>query len=418
MQSKYDIIYKSFSVLFDIFTKQHGMKPRIKGDGMKAIRWLKSIDISKIPYIEQIRSLSEFFSSVIIILMHIYSCYMLTQYTEESAVTLLNVQLVCTVLLFVLQIPYIRRIWLWILLPINLILVFRILSHAPMQDFAKLYFVLILIVMLFRQIVIPRIVYQTVHLIVALFLTYILGIAKAIPHLGTYYQIFNHAVNENTIGILGLACMMHWMCFFEMLQVKTGYRLLGQMAGMILGLYYILHSGCRSALVAVVVFLLLYAVVWKPLSPRVYQVFSLLILAAMALFPIMYIRLSQQIDNIMIFGSGLLSGRESLWQPALEQIRDNPLWGAGMSEASSMHHILVELALRFGIIAAITFVMLCGQKEKRAAAYRSSRIAQISFLACMFVAFFESFFTDRYLSFFFLSFLLSAVEKKTVGDGS
>ena len=83
-----------------------------------------------------------------------------------------------------------------------------------------------------------------------------------------------------------------------------------------------------------------------------------------------------------------------------------------------MHHLLVELAYRLGIVAAISFVALCGCREKRRGEYRTSRIAQISFLACLLIAFLESFFTDRYLSFFFLSFLLSAVETETTGNGS
>ena len=365
-----------------------------------------------------IRAAANVASYVIILLMHLHACRLLAQYGEESSTLLPQTQLTLVCVLLVLQLPRVRKFPLLILLPANLWIVSHILREAPMQDIAKLYFLLILVLMTYRYVVIPRGVFLSIHLITALFLTYALALAQPVPHLGPYYMVLDHPINVNTIGILGLACMMHWVSFFEMLRIKTEYRLLGQVLGIILGLYYVLHSDCRSALAAAAVFLVLYLVIRKPMTPRVYQLLSLLVLSAMAIFPFAYIRLAKRFGDLTILGSDIFSGRQQLWETALERIRESPLLGAGMSATSSMHHILVELALRFGVVAAITFFVLCVQKEKRHGAHRFSRTAQIAFLACMTVAFFESFFTDRYLNLFFLSFLLSAVRDKKTGDGS
>jgi hypothetical protein len=285
-----------------------------------------------------------------------------------------------------------------------------IARQVPMGDFVKLYVVLILAIILFRQMVLPRGFFLAIHLISALFLTYFLGIVERMVDDISYYHAFQHAYNENTIGILAVACMMHWGCFFGMLRIKAGYRMLGQLLGMLLGWYYVLHSGCRSALLAAALYTLMYFVFFKPLHVRLYQIVMSVALIVMGAFPMAYLRWASRIENIQVLGSALFSGREDLLTQVFENVKPSLWMGAGLSIQSSMHHVLIELLLRFGIVAVISFCLLLCLKDKRDGEYDTARLAQISFLACLAIACFESLFTDRYLNMFFLSFLLTAVK--------
>ena len=259
---------------------------RGKEEDMKRFCWMRYWNSFEMIFVRRIiRAITNALSYAVIILLHLYACRLLTKYGEEASMLLPRTQMILAGVLLFLQLPRIRKFPLLILLPANLWIVLHILRDAPMQDIAKLYFLLILVLMAYRQVVIPRGVFLCIHLITALFLTYVLALAQPVPQMGPYYMVMDHPINVNTIGILGLACMMHWACFFEMLRIPKGCRLLGQLLGIILGMYYIIHSDCRSALAAAAAFLLLYLVIRKPMTPRVYQFFSLLVLSAMAIFP-------------------------------------------------------------------------------------------------------------------------------------
>lgn len=353
---------------------------------------------------------ADILSVAALFLIYVCQCWALTEYTAPFASRLLNVQLIALIVLFVLQLRRLKRIGIWLVILANAIAVPIIVHHAPMGEFVKLYIALMLMLILFRQMVLPRRAFLALHLMNALFLSYFLAMAEKMVAYENYYVVFMRGYNENTVGILGVACMMHWACFFGMLRIKKGYRLLGQLLGMILGFYYVNHSGCRSALLAVILFVLLYLVCFKPLPSRWLQAVMAAALVILAGFPLLYIRWSHQISYFKLFGQNAFSGREELWESALYAVLEHPFMGAGLSTQSSMHHILVELVLRFGIVAVLSFFVLLLLRDKRGEGCRLSRIAQISFLACMAIACFESFFTDRYLSFFFLSFLLTAVK--------
>ena len=379
---------------------------------MEIMRFWKSLRLAERPFGRIVCRVTDILSPILLLLIFACQCWALTKYTDPRASQLLNIQLIALVVLFVCQLRYLKRIGIWLVILANAIAVPIIVHQAPMGEFVKLYIALMLMLILFRQAVLPRWAFLVIHLMNALFLTYFLALAEKMVTYVNYYYVFRHAYNENTVGILAVACMMHWACFFGMLRVKKGYRLLGQLLGMILGFYYVHHSACRSALLASILFAVLYLIFRKPLSFRWMQILLAAALAVLAGFPLLYIRWSHQFENIKLLGDSAFSGREKLWEAAWYAVLEHPFAGAGLSIQSSMHHILVELALRFGIIAVLSFAVLLLLRDKRGERCSISRLAQISFVACMAVACFESFFTDRYLSFFFLSFLLSAVESK------
>lgn len=377
---------------------------------MKMMQIWRSLRSKEHPLGRIVCLVADILSVIALFLIFVCQYRALTEYTAPLASRLLNVQLIALIVLFVLQLRRLKRIGIWAVILANAIAVPIIAHHTPMGEFVTIYIVLMLMLILFRQMVLPRGVFVALHLMNALFLSYFLAMAERMISYDDYYVAFMRAYNVNTVGILGVACMMHWACFFDMLRMKKRYRLLGQLLGMILGFYYVHHSGCRSALLAVILFVLLYLVCYKPIPSRWFQALMVAALAILAGFPLLYIRWSHRIDYIKLFGENIFSGRQMLWEDALYAVLEHPFMGAGLSTQSSMHHVLVELVLRFGIVAVISFFVLLLLRDKRGEECRISRLAQISFLACMAIACFESFFTDRYLCFFFLSFLLTAVK--------
>ena len=380
---------------------------------MEFIRRIRAVRLAEKPFFRITFKVMDILSMIALIVLFVLHCIAMTDYADTLASTLLHVQLIVISLLFVFQLRHIRQLGAWLVFLANAIMVPIIARQVPMGEFIEIYVLLILILIMFRQVGLPRGVFLAIHLICALFLTYFLGLAENMLAYPSYYYAFAHTYNENTVGILAVACMMHWGCFFDMLRVKVRYRILGQLLGMILGWYYVLHTDCRSALIAAVLFTVLYFFCFRVIPARLYQIVLSLALAVLVAFPFLYIKWSSMVEHtnrFKMFGSTVFTGREKLWQTALDAVRENPWIGAGLSTTTSMHHVLVELGLRFGVIAVISFCLLLVFKDKRIGKCRTSRLAQISFLACMAIACFESFFTDRYLCIFFLSFLLTAVK--------
>lgn len=378
---------------------------------MRMQRVLRQVGRIARPTIAYYRKISELLTPVLVVMIHIYACINLMYYCERPIDALLRVQYVCLLALLALQIHTMDRIWLWLLLLANAIMVPMAAERNIMSGFEIIYAVLLLALLAYRQIVLPRRVFLAMHLLSGIFLTWYVAVANPMRANG-YYLVIDHAINPNMYGILCLAAMLHWMCFFEMLQVHTGFRLLGQGLAMVFGISLIPGSDCRSAMVALTVFLLLWLIWHRPWHRRLYQLMTVAIVAVLALFPIYYVRYAEQLADVMVLGSRLFSGREDLWVELFEWIRAEPIFGNGILFGSSSHHVLIELWTCLGVVPVISFALLCMRVDRRVKQRpcRISRIAQIAFLAALTIGCFESFFTDRYLSLFFLSFLLCAVE--------
>ena len=315
---------------------------------MNICRIIKSVDFSKFPIIAYYRKLSDVLTPILVILIHVYACINLLYYGERPIDALLRVQFACLILLLTMQIHSLNRVWFWVLLLANIIFVPISALKNIMAGFDVIYGVLFLSLLLFRQITLSRKVYLAIHLFTAVFLTWFVGAADLLQ-MG-YYRIVNHMINPNMFGILSFACMLHWMCFFEMLSVKWYYRLLGQGLALILSVSFILESGCRSALVGLTLFVLLCLVRYKAFGPRFYQILSIMMLIVLAIFPLVYVRYSAQLDNVIILEKNLFSGREDLWIQLFEWIKQRPIFGNGITFKSSAHHILIELATCLGIV--------------------------------------------------------------------
>lgn len=377
---------------------------------------MKAIDLSKIPYQKEMRAVSDYLTPVAVILLHVYALLALFLYGGYAVSFLVKMEVACMVAILLLQCYRIRRIWLWVVFLINGIMLLVLNSRHDAGKTILLYFALVIALLVFKQIAVSRSVFLTIHLLLAIGMTYFLGMSEPSALFTDYYLVLGKQLNPNFIGILGLACMMHWMCFFNMLRVKGFYRFLGQFCSAVLGLHYIFESKCRSALLGAAVFLVLYLIWWRPFSRRFYQVITVGTILVMLVFPNLYLRMAESAAEEEILGKHFFTGREAVWSEALPIIRENLLFGVGTSVEISSHHALLELMLVLGILPVITFILLSARPDGRAASHEVSRLAQMAFVGCLFVGIFESLFTIQYLYIFFLSFLLSAVEKETAGD--
>ena len=244
------------------------------------------------------------------------------------------------------------------------------------------------------------------HLMVATMLTFVLGVADQ----NYYYYIAGNRINQNTYGILALACALHWLCAFEQMRIKKGYRLLGQLCGLILGVSYIMESGCRSALLAYVVLLFLLLVIWKPFPTKWRWSLLTLFAAGCFLFTIVYLYMSEHMDDILLFQKTLFSGREIIWKEALALLRKHAVLGIGNTQLTdSMHNTMLQIWYSLGVIPFLTVTALLGYGVSFPKHVRTARCAQLAFISCLMIAFFESFLADPYLYLFFASFLLTHV---------
>ena len=355
------------------------------------------------PVFRFLHSVSPRVTPLLVIVLHILSALSLCFYYVRNIPSILLIaECACLLLLFLFQVPALdRSIWLLLFLGGNAVSVLIAICLHQGYGIATTYICLFLSILLFRQITLSPKVYTVVHLITALFLTYLLGITDiSSPH-GSFYLIFDKWVNVNMYGIYALACLMHWVCFFDMLNVKRGYQILGQLASVILGLYYVNFSGCRSAMAVAILFVLGCVLVRRPFSQLTWR---LLVGAVLMLNACFILACLYGPESFAVTVDFVLSGRRDIWRELGGLIRQHPIFGNGTVYGQSAHNLLMELWSCLGIVPCISIYVLCMRKVSFNSDVYQHRIAQIAFLSCLPITIVESLFTDMYLYFLFVSF--------------
>ena len=373
----------------------------------KLISWERAI-------YPRISSISEKSTPVILYVLHLAACVSFFFYQRTAIMNgLLVLELLCFLLLAVFHYRSFRPTWLLVLMGLNVIfLPLSLLKHGGRYGLSIVYFGLVVALVVFNSIAVSRKTLLAIHLTVAMILTFLLGVADR-GYNTIFYRLLGNEVNPNTYGILAFACMLHWLCAFEKMRIKVGYRLLGQFCGWILGLYYIMHSNCRSVLLASAILLLLQLVIWRPVSSK-FRWWTLSIIAVVCLvFTVVYVVVYKHVENFRILNKRLFTGRERIWSEALLAIKGNFLLGVNTVERiPSIHNTMLQLWYDFGLIPVITVSILLGYTPKISAPVTVSKNAQIAFVSCMVIGFFESFLADPYLYIFFLPFLLTNVRSE------
>ena len=132
------------------------------------------------------------------------------------------------------------------------------------------------------------------------------------------------------------------------------------------------------------------------------------------------------VENFVIFGKSIFTGREEIWADAFDKIIKFPFIGSGTVEGynfagettmQSAHNTLIDLLKVFGIIPTLIFVyFFVGTKDKIKTKYKVNRVNQIAIIVGMLIMFFESFVTEQHLFVLYVIFLLNKIKVKEKGE--
>ncbi|MBQ9744184.1 MAG: O-antigen ligase family protein [Clostridia bacterium] len=366
-------------------------------------------------------------SAFMILMLHLLSVFIIFFYSHNKVDQMsLIVEFLILVVLIILNRRTFKDNMLILALSVNATsLIITAFTHSG-YGFMILFANLILLFCLLNNISVTKREFSYIHLFTALFLSAYIATAEIVPSHGLVYVTgaLGYSINSNMFALFTLACMMHWYAFFEMSSMNKIFKPLCAFVVTVVGLYLILLSGCRSVLISLVIFTILFFSVKKTINLKPYRKAVSLIMFGSLIFAVLYMVIYWNFDNIIIFGKSLFSGRQIVWDSAFSHIREFPIFGSGTDIplntvnsgfTESAHHTLIGVWKCAGIIPVVSIIFLIGKKKDLGSGVITSRVAQLAFISCLVLAYFESFLTEHYLYILFSSFALSAVEKDKGG---
>lgn len=243
------------------------------------------------------------------------------------------------------------------------------------------------------------------------------------------------SVNGNTLGMTVLGAALYFFTALDAVADRK-WRYLGGVLICCASVALINCTGCRSALITLAVFVVLY--VLQEAGKKTNWAFVTLAIAS-AIVAIVISCLSKLLGlgfandtlglyNISFFNKSIFSGRDLLWHHVLEGIQSSPLigvssdWLAERSGLFSAHNVYLGIFMIVGCIPALIYLyFILSPKSVRllspreGCAYQTGRIA---FMACLTLAAFECALTDNRLNFLILPLLLSNCPAETGNEAS
>ena len=191
-------------------------------------------------------------------------------------------------------------------------------------------------------------------------------------YVGLPSNVLSGLVNKNTIGGF-IAFLSFWPIVSYLSSDKPIEKRKWFIINLvILGIIYLI--GARSTWLALAGAAITY-LAW-PIIKRSkfrYRAWMFLVLCLIALFINFYLQLStmpivRELDRIILEYTGrrLYSGRQYLWPPIIEAIREKPLFGYGASATPSLflptglssHNLYLQIAIQVGTLGLLFFVIL------------------------------------------------------------
>lgn len=204
-------------------------------------------------------------------------------------------------------------------------------------------------------------------------------------------------INSNTYGLLLLAIYLHTISLYDVVTNKKRWRVISIIITPIV-LLLVWFSGCRSALLAIAFFALLLA--RDKMNYR--QALQMLVIIGLA-FPVIYIYLSNAMENIQILGKSLFSGRQTVWMQAFVYICKSPFLGTGTNTyfrlengliTDSAHNVYLAFCKTMGIIPMFSFIYFLFYGVKKSNVPQKIAIGRKAFLAVLLVCVVESILND------------------------
>ena len=258
--------------------------------------------------------------------------------------------------------------------------------------------------------------FRRIHLSIALFLSfYMLTMDYEGVGLIHIYSFIGDRINKNSLGILVLANFYSWMCFLSTFR-RRKLLLWAIKAGICAVCAYLLYLvGCRTAIGAMAMFVVLECMKRKPFSYKQLRWLVILVMLMNVVIVPVYISVAEMNADVMLLGKNLFSGREYVWQSAWEHFVNSPWIGNGAMVAfagpnktvnASAHNTVLNIMCTLGILPAASFVFMLGRRLVSTRHYAYNRVAQFAFLSSLVLSLFESFYVDSHFFIFFLILLL------------
>lgn len=329
-------------------------------------------------------------------------------------------------LLFLLNLSLIRGWQRWGAIAASLISVFvTLLSHSGI-GIALSFFNLLVSILLFNNLAISKKRKKLLHLLSAapLLLLYLISNVGVAGGGGAMLDFSGYSLNPNVVGMLWLAVFFHAFCYVNLMKISKIKRLMCLCACTVISACVICLTGCRSAIISLVIFLglLWLCRLYKGEIPYShYKTASLVILCSSLLFTFVYVRLSHRFDDVTVLGKELFTGREIVWQSAYGLISESFLFGNGTdllldtvegAKTTSAHNMLLSFWYTLGFVPTLIVTVLFVNRVRNKSEYKRDRVTQVALISSLFICFFESFLADSSLQIFFSLFLISNICKE------
>lgn len=281
---------------------------------------------------------------------------------------------------------------------------------------------LLLISFLFNNISISLTTYRTMHIILAVLLSaYVMTSSISTVNNTIVYDFLGNRYNSNMFAMFSLAMFLHWVCFLYTCDFKKRTRNVLYVVLSLAAGYYIVISHSRTSLLAILLFWILVIKKRFPFKNKHYRYVSTFALLFGCLFPVVYVWLSRELQEVVVLGKNLFSGRQIVWKSAMEEISKYPLFGSGNDfmfaevgggTTASAHNMMLGILKMFGIIPAVSIMLFLVNTNYINNRRTRNRIPQFAFLASLICTLFESFYTNSYLYLLFSVFLISFIDER------
>ncbi len=275
---------------------------------------------------------------------------------------------------------------------------------------------------LFNNIQFSRGQLKKIHLLIVVMLGIFIASLEFVPLYDTYQIVQRNGteINTNSFGVLVLAFYYHFLILLNtVFERKMKYFLFLCITP--IAIYLIEISGCRSAYLAITVFLILY--LNKKFKMEWYKNILLIVVVFAIVFPFVYLQFADKLAGMNFGGKSLLS-RQYVWGSAIQLIEKYPIFGSGTIYnmrstldgvyTSSAHNVFLGLWKTVGFFPMIIFALRLNKGKNMQIISEQNVMKKKMFLSCMFVCVFETLLNDSNTYLFFMTLLITEQDREMV----
>lgn len=261
---------------------------------------------------------------------------------------------------------------------------------------------------------------RTIHFLIVLLLGIFIATLKVRPLYDTYqvFQMNGEKININSFGILILAFYYHFLILLNNV-FKKGMQYFLFLCITPIAIYLIELSGCRSAYLALISFLILY--LNKNFKMERYKKVLFVVVMVAIIFPFVYLKFTDNLVGIDFGGKSLLS-RRYVWESAINLIKQYPIFGsgtiynmkmtAGNEYTSSAHNVFLGLWKTVGFLPMIIFAHRLSKGRNMDTISKPNIMRKKMFLSCIILCIFEALLNDSDIYLFFMTLLITEKDEE------